>query len=447
MSEENRWSSRIGFILATTGAAVGLGNIWKFAYMAGAHGGSAFVLVYLLCVIGVGIPLMMGEMLLGRIGRSDAVSSMRNLAKRFKQHPSWSLVGWLGALTLLLVLSFYSVVAGWSLFYVKQTLEHHFVHMQPAQIQHIWQNLLAKPSVMLIYHSSFMALTVWVVAHGVQKGLEKAAKMMMPALFGILIILVGYAASTPGFNQGVEFLFHFDWTHITPDIAISALGHAFFTLAVGAGCILVYGAYLTDNARIGPTVVIITALDVFVAILSGLAIFPLVFTYHLAPAAGPGLMFETLPIAFAQMGGGFWFGLLFFFLLLFAAWTSSISLVEPLAALLIQRFNFKRWPACICVGITAWALGLLTIFSFNLLHSFKPFWHRNIFNLVTDIATNILLPLGGLGFTCFVAYCVPKKVLLNSLKFQYRFSFNCWYFAIRYITPIGILIILLGSWI
>lgn len=442
---QHRWSNQIGFILATTGAAVGLGNIWKFAYMAGNNGGSAFVLIYLICVVCVGIPLMMGEMTLGRLGRSDAITSLQYLAKQYKTHPAWRYLGWLGALTLLFVLSFYSVVAGWSLFYVVKSSTNQLTQLSAPQLQTLWHQLLNSPLTLLSYHALFMLMTVSVVARGVQKGLEKAARMMMPALFAILIILVCYATSTPGFSKGLHFLFHFDLSKITPSIAISALGHAFFTLAVGAGCILVYGAYLPDHARIGRTVMVITVLDVSVAILSGLAIFPLVFTYHLAPTSGPGLMFETLPIAFAQMGGGRWFGSLFFILLLFAAWTSSISLVEPWVALLVERFRLKRPTACWLIGSVAWVLGFATVLSFNQWAHFKPFLNRGLFDLITDTTTNIMLPLGGLGFAWFVAHHIPHSALKQALSFKRSAYFKLWYFGIRYTVPIGIVLILIEA--
>ncbi|MBM94145.1 MAG: sodium-dependent transporter [Legionellales bacterium] len=444
-TEQPRWSNQIGFILATTGAAVGLGNIWKFAYMAGTHGGSAFVLIYLLCVLLVGIPLMMGEMTLGRLGRSDAITSLQRLAQTHHAHPAWRYLGWLGAITLLCVLSFYSVVAGWSLCYWLKAATNSFYHVSTSHIQTLWSNLLNDPVQLMTYHALFMLMTVGVVAQGIQKGLEKAARMLMPALFIILIGLVIYSLNTPGAAQGIDFLFHFNLSNITPTIAISALGHAFFTLAVGAGCILVYGAYLPDQAPIARTVLVITALDVLVAILSGLAIFPLVFTYHLSPASGPGLMFETLPIIFSQMAAGRWFGSLFFMLLLFAAWTSSISLLEPWVALLVERFNFRRKPACYLMGGIAWILGLVTVLSFNHWSNFKPLLNATLFDLITDTTTNLLLPLGGLGFAWFAGHYIPEDALKKALNFKHVLSFKFFQFNLKYTVPLGILVIVLEA--
>jgi NSS family neurotransmitter:Na+ symporter len=441
LKKQEVWSSKLNFILATTGAAVGLGNIWKFSYMAGSNGGSAFVIVYLLCILIIGIPLMIGEMLIGYMGKSDTVSSLETLAKKYKKSHCWKYLGWLGCFTLLLVLSFYSVVAGWSLYYIKTSLTHSLTNT--TAIQNTWQNLMQQPLLMLIYHSVFMFLTLIIVSKGIKQGVEKASRVMMPALFFILIILVGYASSTSGFDAGIDFLFHFDFSKITPTVAISALGHACFTLAIGAGCILTYGAYLPKGSKIVSTVFIITFLDVLVAIFSGMAIFPLVFSYNLIPTSGAGLMFQTLPIAFAKMGGGYWFGLLFFILLLFAALTSTISIAEPLVALLIKRFNFNRTTACISIGLLAWLLGILTILSFNELSQFKPFFNKDLFSLITDSATNILLPVGILGFGIFVSLNIPKTKLETALNNPKKQLFNLWYYTLKYISPVAILIILI----
>jgi NSS family neurotransmitter:Na+ symporter len=443
LKKQDIWSSKLNFILATTGAAVGLGNIWKFPYMAGENGGSAFFFIYILCILIIGIPLMIGEMLIGYMGKSDTVSSLEILAKKYKKNSYWSYVGWLGCITLVLVLSFYSVVAGWSIYYIKASLNNLLINTDSFKLQQLWSNLTNNPLNMLLYHSIFMFLTLIIVSRGIKQGLEKASRVMMPALFFILIILVGYASSTSGFNKGFNFLFHFDFSKITASVVISALGHACFTLAIGAGCILTYGSYLPQNSKIVSTVFIITILDVLVAIFSGMAIFPLVFSYNLEPTSGPGLMFQTLPIAFAKMGGGYWFGLLFFILLLFAAWTSTISIAEPLVALMIKRFNFNRKNACITVGLVAWAVGILTILSFNYLNQFKPLFDKNLFALITDSATNILLPLGILGFGSFVSFNLPKKHLYEALEKPNKKLFDIWYYTLKYISPVAILIILI----
>jgi neurotransmitter:Na+ symporter, NSS family len=440
-----QWSSKLGFILATTGAAVGLGNIWKFPYMAGTHGGSAFVLTYIICVLVIGVPLMFAEMLIGRLGQHNPVNSLSLLAKRYGCHPCWSGLGWLGAGTLWLVLAFYSVVAGWSIHYLMQTLIGTFQGLDAQQVHAIWQAFMASPIELTGCHSAFMLMTLWVVNRGVQQGLERASKYMMPCLFGILIVLVGYGASLAGFHQAWHFLFDVHLQDITTSVIISAMGHAFFTLAVGAGCILVYGAYVPKNQPIGSSIAWIVSLDVLVAVLAGMAIFPLVFTYHLPPQAGPGLMFEALPVAFAQMGGGIFFGALFFLLLIFAAWTSSISLAEPLVMMLIERTTWSRRTASLWVGGSAWLMGLLCLMSFNVLHHVLIFQHWDIFGAITDLTTNLMLPIGGLGFAWFAGRCIPTDASKQALQLGHTWLFKAWHMAICWWTPLGILLILLQA--
>jgi NSS family neurotransmitter:Na+ symporter len=445
VAKREHWSSRLGFVLAATGAAVGLGNIWKFPYMAGANGGSAFVLIYLICVALIGIPLMLAEMIIGRRGQENPINSLKKLALEAHKSTRWQLVGWLGALTLLLVLSFYSVVAGWSLAYMFRAWTGAFTNLNDAGINLLWQNFLQSPWQLMFWHALFMVMTMWVVERGVQAGLEKASKIMMPALFLILLVLDIYAFYNGDFAAGYHFLFSFKLQKISPEIVISAMGHAFFTLAIGAGCMLVYGSYLTRNTKLGSAVLTIVILDVMVAVLAGLAIFPLVFKHHLVPEGGPGLMFQVLPIAFSKMVAGQFFGGMFFVLLLFAAWTSSISIAEPLVILLTERHGFKRLTASIIVGLIAWFLGLASLLSFNVWQNFKFFHHWTVFDAITDLATNLLLPLGGLGFALFAGWVISPKVSAEELQAK-SFLFKTWLFLVRYIAPIGIALVILNSW-
>lgn len=438
------WSSKLGFILAATGAAVGLGNIWKFPYMAGDNGGSAFVLIYLLCVAFIGIPLMLAEMLIGRRGQQNPVNSLKTLALTAGKSPHWALVGWLGATTLLLVLSFYSVVAGWSIAYIFRAWMGAFNSLNVAGINNLWLNFLANPWKLLFWHTLFMILTMWVVERGVQSGLEKASKIMMPALFVILLILDVYSYYTGDFLAGAKFLFDFKLQKISASVVISAMGHAFFTLAIGAGCMLVYGSYLTKDIKLSSAVFTIVILDVMVAILAGLAIFPIVFAYHLVPQGGPGLMFQILPIAFSKMVGGQLFGGLFFVLLLFAAWTSSISIAEPLVVLLTERHGYKRLTAAIIVGTAGWLLGLASLLSFNVLQNFRLFNHWTLFGAITDLSTNILLPLGGLGFALFAGWVMSPSETNDELHLKPSL-FKAWLFLVRYLAPVSIALIILST--
>ncbi len=438
---QDQWSSRWAFILAATGAAVGLGNVWRFPYMVGSNGGSAFVLVYLICVVVIGLPIMIAEILIGRRARRNPVSALESLAEESGHTRQWGWLGWWGALALLFILSFYSVVSGWSIAYLLRSFSETFSGMSAAQVGHFWKHFLANPWRLLAWHTVFMVMTISVIVRGVEKGLEKATKYMMPALYGILIVLVIYAAVEGNFRQAFHFLFDFHIEKITPSIIIAAMGHAFFTLALGAGAMLTYGAYVPKRVNISSAVVIVATLDVLVAILAGLAIFPLVFAYHLAPNSGPGLMFVTLPIAFAHISAGALVGGLFFVLLLFAAWTSSINLAEPMVIILMNRLNVNRKKAAIIVGALAWLIGIGSLLSFNVWQHVKLFHKFTIFDIATNGPTDIFLPLGGLGFAIFAGWVMKKKFTRQEVNQR---VFSTWRFLVRYVAPVGILIVFLS---
>lgn len=439
------WSSRFGFILAATGAAVGVGNIWKFPYMVGDYGGSAFVLAYIIGIAILGIPVMLAEILIGRRGRHNPVDSMKILAKEAKAKPYWQAVAWLGLFTLLLVLSFYSVVAGWSLSYLVRAITGQLNGLSPTQVEQTWQTFLTSPWQVLMWHSVFMFLTLWVVERGVQGGLEKASRLMMPLLFIMLIILDIYGATTPGFKQGVAFLFAFDITKITPSIAIAAMGHAFFTLAVGAGAMLAYGSYLPRTVPMCGAIVTVAALDVLVALLSGLAIFPIIFSHGLTVTAGPGLIFEVLPVAFANMPGGQIIASLFFLLFIFAAWTSSINIAEAIVVMVAERYTGSRVKASFIVGFIAWFFGIGSVLSFSTWKDIKIFHHWNFFGAVTDLSTDILLPIGGLLFAIFAGWIMHRNATEEELTLPKKWLFSLWLFLIRFIAPVGIVAILISN--
>jgi NSS family neurotransmitter:Na+ symporter len=441
--QQNRWSSRFAFILAATGAAIGLGNIWKFPYMAGDYGGSAFVLLYVLCVALIGLPAMMAEILLGKLGRHNPIQTMTLLAQQGKHSPKWAWVGWIGALSLLMVLSFYSVISGWSIAYVGYAASGTFQNTSAEGIYQLWSNLMQNPGLLVALHTVFLCLTLGVVVRGVKNGIEKASKIMLPILFLTVFILMLYGITQGDAKAGFHFLFRFDISRIDGTIFAAALGHAFFTLAIGAGAMLVYGAYIPNNVRIVRSIVTIAFLDVCVAFMSGMAIFPLVFKHGLTPEGGPGLMFKVLPIALMGMPFGRWIGMLFFALLLFAAWASSLSMAEPLILTLMEKARVSRLKAACIVGLLAWSFGLLAVFSFNILSDVQIFGRYGIFQIMTDIPTNLLLPLGGLGFTLFAGYCIPKAVSVAGLNTSARLG-TIWYTLTRYVAPVGIFIVLVG---
>lgn len=451
VSIHGQWSSRLAFILAATGSAVGLGNIWKFPYIAGENGGGAFVLIYLVCIAVIGIPIMMAEVLIGRRGRQSPINTMRSLAKEANASRAWVLLGGAGVLAGFLILSYYSVIAGWALSYVFRTGSGLFEGLTADGVQAIFNNLVTDPERLLAWHTIFMIMTMVVVARGVSGGLEKAVRLLMPTLFVLLFVLVGYAWNSGGFEQGVSFLFQPDFSKITANGILIAMGHAFFTLSLGMGAIMVYGSYLPDDASIAKTSIVVSLMDTLVALLAGLAIFPIVFANGLEPGAGPGLIFQTLPIAFGHMQYGAFFGMLFFVLLVFAAWSSSISLIEPAVAWLVENKGMTRIFASVVAGVATWLFGLLTVLSFNLwsevklLSSIEVFRDSTVFDLLDYLTANIMLPLGGLLIAIFAAWKMSRESTVDELGMGDRFFYPLWRFLVRYITPIAVILVFLKA--
>lgn len=442
--QKNVWSSRFSYIMATTGAAVGLGNIWMFPHVTGQNGGSAFVLLYLIFVLAVGIPAMIGETALGRLGRKNPVDTLTDLSHRYKASRYWPLLGWWGAVGLLLTLSFYSVVSGWTVAYALKALSGSFKAVTPARVHHLWHSFLSSPLQTVLWQTFFIVITLWVVARGVKQGIEKACNFMMPALFVMLIGLMLYSCITGDAASAFHFLFHFDASKITATVAIDALGLAFFTLAIGAGCILVYGAYMPAKTTITSSIGIVAVLDILVALCAAMAIFPLVFAHGLQPEGGPGLMFKVLPIAFAHMPGGQWVGTLFFVLLWFAAWTSTISMAEPLVLLLVEKTALSRLWASVVVGVLTWTLGIAAALSFNLWNAIQ-LKGLTAFEWMTILVTHLILPVGVLAFSVFVAWILPTSAVKQTLKSLPNGAFSVWHFLIRYLVPIGVGIVLIAK--
>jgi len=445
MAEQNSihglWRNRWLFILAATGSAVGLGNIWKFPYITGENGGGAFVLVYLLCICLIGLPVMIAEVLLGRAGRQSPINTMSAIAKDQQVSSAWAGIGWMGALSGFLILSFYSVIAGWALDYVFNTASGAFNGVTAQQSGEMFSALLASPQTLLFWHSVFMLLTLGVVARGVNKGLEKAIQVLMPLLFLLLAVLLVYAFSLDGFWQGFDFLFSFDFSKLSSESVIVALGHAFFTLSLGMGAIMAYGAYMPGNVSIGKTVLMVGALDTLVALVAGLIIFPIVFSNGLEPSAGPGLLFQTLPVAFGQMPFGVVFGSLFFILVAFAAWSSSISLGEPVVAWAVETLGISRVRAAVIVGLVGWLLGIGTILSFNLWSDVTLFG-KTIFDTLDFLTANIMLPLGGLLIAVFVGWRMKPSDVVAEAAMGNVLLYNIWRFSLKFIAPVGIAFVL-----
>lgn len=440
---KNLWSSRLNFILATTGAAVGMGSIWKFPYMAGDNGGAAFVLFYIFATFLIAVPIMCAEIVIGKIARANPIQAMKNLAIEENKTKHWGLIGLMGAIALVLVLAFYSVIGGWSIAYMVKIWSNQYANLTNLDIKVAWNNFMGNPIELLIWHSIFMFLTLWIVAKGIHKGIEKASKIMIPGLLIVLIFLMSYSAYVGDFHSAVIFLFKADFSKLTPHIMIDALGQAAFTLAIGAGCMIVYGSYVQQKTIIFNNVLIIASLTIIVSILSGLAIFPIVFEFNLPQQDGPGLMFQVLPLAFNQMPLGTFFGGLFFLMLFFAGWTSSISMAEPLVVILMEHFKITRNKASIIIGFCSWTLGIFALLSFNILSDIKIFGKYNIFSAMTDLCTNIFLPIGAFAFAIFVGWILNKSKTKEALQIKSNVVFNILLFLIKYISPLGILFVFL----
>ena len=450
-SLHGHWSSKMAFILAVTGSAVGLGNIWKFPYVAGQNGGGAFVLVYLLCVIIIGMPVMMSEILIGRRGRRNPVAAMELLSKEENSSSKWRWVGIMGVLGGVLILSYYSVIAGWTLGYALKSIMGVFVNASPEQVSSEFSNFVGDWKIVGIYHTVFMALTIFFVARGGERGLEQAVKIMVPVLLILMLVLLGYSVKSGFFGQGLSFMFS------VPDSCISlsnecpltwnsvlvALGQAFFTLSIGMGAVMAYGAYLPEeNSIIGASTAVVIA-DTGIAILAGLAIFPLVFANGLDPADGPGLVFQTLPLAFGQMSDSVFFSTIFFVLLSFAAWTSAIALIEPAVAWVIEQFNKTRTQASLIIGILIWILGFGSVLSFNILKDIV-FLSGTFFDNVDYLTSNIILPFVGLLITVFAGWVMSSKSSIDELD-NSGFIYKSWRLLARYIAPIGIILVLINA--
>ena len=346
---------------------------------------------------------MMSEIMLGRRGRRNPVATMQILGEEEAKQMKWGLVGIVGVLAGFIILSFYSVIAGWTTAYVFKAAANQFADTDAAAIGEMFGSFVANPVVIGAWHTLFMAVTVGFVALGVERGLEKAVRFMVPALLLLLFVLLGYAINSGGFAQGLEFMFRPDFSKVGGDMVLSAMGHAFFTLSVGMGAVMAYGAYLPQEASIVQTSIAVVVADTLIAILAGLVIFPIVFANGLDPAEGPGLVFQTLPLAFGQLAGGGLFGTLFFLLLSFAALTSAISLMEPAVAWMIESHRLSRPAAAMLVGFIIWLLGFLTVLSFSTLQELT-FLKGTFFDNFDYLASNIMLPLGGLLITIFAGW-------------------------------------------
>ncbi len=434
--------SRIGFIMAAAGSAVGLGNIWKFPYITGEYGGGAFVLVYLITVLLIGFSIMTAEMLIGYLGRRDTVTSFEELAPKHKN--LWKFAGFQG-LAGLFIMIFYSVVIGWIFNYIVTSLA--YLPSTVAQAETTFTTMLhADFWTQFFYHTLSFVMITYVLHKGLKGGIEKLNMFLMPALMIILASMFAYAVTLDGFSKAVTFMFSPDWSKITSEAFVVAVGHAFFTLSLGMGAIMTYAASLEKNANIVKSAFWVVFLDTTIAIVAGLMLFTFLYQYGSGPAKGPGLVFISLPAAFYEMGIiGNVFAVLFFIALAFAGLTSSVSLVEPMVQYFIDRFGWSRLKATLSMGTFFWFFGIFAILSnIDGAKEYLTWSGKNFFDWVDYVTAAIMLPLGGLLMAVFVGFVMPRSEVEATMKPQLKWAFAPWYFSLRYITPVAMFVVMLS---
>jgi NSS family neurotransmitter:Na+ symporter len=444
------WSSRFGFLMASVGFAVGLGNIWKFPYITGENGGGAFVVVYILCAIAICVPILMAEVLIGRRGKQSPNVSMKRVAVADGKSSRW---GWLGGMTMataFIILLVYSVVAGWVLKYLFIAIQSGFADLTNSTVSSaMFDSVLSGSGGMVFWTAMVLAICGLIVSSGIRDGIERAVVVLMPVLFVLLLVMVGYAAYAGDFAAGADFLFNPDFSKINASVVLIAVGQAFFSVGVAMAGMMAYGAYLPQKVSIGRSVGIIVFADTLVAILAGLAIFPLVFEHGFDPEGGPGLIFKTLPVAFANMAGGHFFSVVFFSLLSVAAITSMVGLLEPLVSWAEEHKAMSRRRFSVILVSSILVLSLSSIFSYNSMAGFQPlnwlpgFGGKNINDILGFLTDQLMLPLGGLLIAIFAGWVLSPETAENELAPGKAWHFTLWRFLIRFIVPPAVFLVLI----
>jgi len=430
------WATRMGFILAASGSAIGLGNVWKFPYVTGQNGGGAFVLLYLVCIFVIGLPIMLAEFTLGRRTSLNPVGAFGSL----KPGTPWVGIGFMGVTAGFLILSFYAVVGGWTVAYVVKSVTHSVLDFtSPEQAGQFFGQFIASTGEVLIYHALFMALCVAIVIKGVHGGIEKACDIMMPTLFVILLVLMARSLTLPGAMEGVKFYLHPDFSKIGPQTVLIALGQAFFSLSLGMGAMLTYGSYLSPKENLTAATVYVVIFDTLIALLMGMVIFPAVFSMGLEPTEGPSLVFSVLPTVFSSMPMGTLVSIIFFILLTIAALTSAISLLEVVVAYFIDQKGWDRKRAVLTMAAVIYLLGVPSALSFGVLADAR-FLGMTFFDIVDNAASNYLLPIGGMLTAVFVGWVWGTREAKAEIeKHETRFHWaDQWSFLIRFIAPVAV---------
>lgn len=431
------WSSRFTFLMASVGFAVGLGNIWRFPYIAGENGGAAFVLIYLACAFGIGVPILIAEVLIGRRGQGSPTSSMATLAAQNQRSGGWRIVGGMGLLAAYTIEIVYSVVVGWVLWYLFKAITTGFAGVDGEIAAAQFGAVLGDTTGMLVWTLIGLAITGFIIYAGVKSGIERAVSIMMPLLFVLLAGLALYNYFAGGFFEALSWLFTPDFSKIGFPTLLIAIGQAFFSLSVAMAGMMVYGSYLPRSISIANSVLVIVLVDIGVALLAGLVVFPAVFNNGLDPAAGPGLIFQTLPVAFAQMPGGYVFSVLFFLMLSVAGITSMVGLVESVVAWLEDRFTMQRHTSALLVVGSIAVFSVLSILSYNVLDEWR-IAGRNFNDTMDFFSNQILLPLGGLLIAVFAGWAMTRASTRDELSTMGEGAFTLWHFLIRFVVPLAL---------
>ena len=440
-TKRDSFGSKIGIIAAAAGSAIGLGNIWRFPYVTGENGGAAFLIVYLMFIVAIGIPVMLSEFAIGRRGQRNAFGSF----KKLKPNQPWYLIGLIGIAGAFFILAYYSTIAGWTLEYLFQSITNGFSDKSTGELSNMFTEFQRGGLMPVIWQIIFMGLTAWIVYHGIRDGIEKYAKILMPLLLLLIIVICIRSITLPGAGEGLNFLFQPDFSKITPSVIIEALGQAAFSLSIGMGTLITYGSYINKKDNLSNTAYAVTASDTIIAMLAGIAIFPAVFAFGIDPAEGEALIFITLPNIFQQMAGGYFWALIFFMLLVIAALTSTISVLEVVVAFCSEELNIGRKKATIVVASIITFIGIFCTLSQGPLDKLA-IGDKNLFSILDYSAANIFLPVGAFFIVIFVGWFMGRKNVRDELSNQGTFRNKLfWLFMIlvRFFAPIAIAIVFL----
>lgn len=442
------WSSKLAFLLATTGAAVGLGNLWGFPFLAGENGGAAFIIIYISCVVLIGVPIITAEIAMGRMSHLSPIGTVREIIKTQGASKGWKVIGFLSLAVPFVGLAFYSVVAGYAIDYLIKALGDAFLGITSTRSGQMFGALEGDATRTILMQGVVILLTAFIVGAGLRRGIERTVKVMMPGLFVILLIMAGYGYFAADFAGAVQFLFTPDFSAVSTKTVMIALGQAFFSVGVGVGFMITYGAYLPGEAKIPRLAGAIAGIDTLVAILAGLAIFPIVFASGLSPAEGPGLVFITMPVAFGAMPFGQVLGILFFLLLFVAAFTSTLGMLEPIVSYMEEKWQKSRFVLAFSAALAIWAVGLMPALSGSLLSDVRllgfipALADRDVFSSFFFITFVIMIPLNAFLIALFAGWVIKPSFFKKELAFKSDFMFQTWRLLLKFIAPLAVLAII-----